>query len=117
MIREAGEDSNICIISSVAGQQPGWSGGIYGSTKAALDNMIKWMKDELRADGIRVNGIAPGLIKTHLSKPIWKTTTVPKDSIGTPEQIASVAATICSADGSFMNGDTYKVHGGFMPKL
>ena len=116
MIREAGEGANICIISSVAGQEPNWILGVYGSTKAALENMIKWMKDELRSDGIRVNGIAPGLIKTNFSKLLWNNESVNKDSIGMPEQIASVAATICSADGSFINGETYQVHGGF-PKL
>ena len=86
---------------------------MYGSTKAALENMIKWMKDELREDGIRVNGISPGLIKTEFSGPMWNNDTVPRDSIGMPEQIASVTATVCSADGSFMNGDTYQVHGGY----
>ena len=34
--------------------------GIYASTKAALENMVKFLKDELMDDEIRVNGIAPG---------------------------------------------------------
>ena len=92
---------------------PSWTIGVYGSTKAALENMVKWMKDELRPDGIRVNGIAPGLIKTEFSGPLWNNAEVPKESIGLPEQIGSVVATVCSTDGSFMNGDTYQVHGGF----
>ena len=116
MIRAAGEGANICIISSVTGQNPTWSLGVYGSTKAALENMVKWMKDELRPDGIRVNGIAPGLIKTEFSGPLWNNDSVPKESIGSAEQIAGVVATVCCIDGSFMNGDTYQVHGGF-PKL
>ena len=62
LLRAAGPGANICIITSVTGTQPNWTIGVYGSTKAALENMIKWMKDELRSDGIRVNGIAPGLI-------------------------------------------------------
>ena len=72
MIREAGPGANICIISSVGGQNPGQMLGVYGSTKAALENMVKWMKDELRPDGIRVNGIAPGLIATKFSEMLWK---------------------------------------------
>ena len=64
---------------------PNWTIGVYGSTKAALENMIKWMKDELRVDGIRVNGISPGLIKTDFSGPMWDNDTVPRDSIGMPE--------------------------------
>ena len=78
--------------------------------------MIKWLKDELRADGIRVNGLAPGLINTDFAGPLVANPAVPRDAIGLPEQIGAVAATICSKDGSFMNGDSYKVHGGY-PKL
>ena len=62
LLRAAGPGANICIISSVTGTLPNWTIGVYGSTKAALENMIKWMKDELRSDGIRVNGVSPGLI-------------------------------------------------------
>ena len=117
LIREAGPGANICIISSVTGQAPSWTLGVYGSTKAALENMIKWMKDELRPDGIRVNGVAPGLIATEFSSTLWKNNeSVPPESVGQSEQIGSVVATVCSADGSFMNGETYQVHGGF-PKL
>ena len=85
MLREAGEGANICIISSVTATNPSWTIGVYGSTKAALENMIKWMKDELRSDGIRVNGVAPGLIKTEFSGPLWNNDTVPKESIGMPD--------------------------------
>ena len=66
-----------------------------------------WMKDELRSDGIRVNAIAPGLIKTEFSGPLWNNESVPKESIGKPEEIGSVVATVCSSDGSFVNGSTY----------
>jgi dehydrogenase/reductase SDR family protein 4 len=71
LLRLAGSGANICIISSVTGTLPNKMIGVYGSTKAALENMIKWMKDEFRSDGIRVNGIAPGLIKTEFSGPLW----------------------------------------------
>ena len=116
MIREAGPGANICIITSVGGQNPGQMLGVYGSTKAALENMVKWMKDELRSDGIRVNSIAPGLIKTDFAAPLWGNPEVPKDSIGLSEQIGSVAATMTSSDGSFINGTTFYVDGGY-PKL
>ena len=85
LLKAAGPEANVCIISSVTGQMPNWTIGVYGSTKAALENMIKWMKDEFRSDGIRVNGIAPGLIKTDFSGPLWNNPNVPKESIGMPE--------------------------------
>ena len=71
-IKKAGAGANICIISSVTGKNPHFSIGIYGSTKAALDNMVIWMADELMSDGIRVTGLAPGLIATEFSGPLWK---------------------------------------------
>ena len=71
LVRKAGEGANICIITSVAAEFPGFMIGLYGSAKAAQENMIKWLKDELREDGIRVNGLAPGLIKTDFSGPLW----------------------------------------------
>ena len=62
LLKIAGKGSNVCIISSVTGKNPSWTIGVYGSTKAALDNMVRWMADELMSDGIRVTGLAPGLI-------------------------------------------------------
>jgi NAD(P)-dependent dehydrogenase (short-subunit alcohol dehydrogenase family) len=56
----------------VTGKNPHFSIGIYGSTKAALDNMVIWMADELMSEGIRVTGVAPGLIATEFSTPLWK---------------------------------------------
>ena len=47
--------------------------------------MIKWMKDELREDGIRVNGLAPGLIKTDFAGPLWQNPNIPREAIGLPE--------------------------------
>lgn len=82
LLREAGPGANICIISSVTGQNPNHMLGVYGSTKAALENMVKWMKDSFMEDGIRVNGIAPGLIQTEFSGPLWNSGRVPKQSIG-----------------------------------
>ena len=83
-------------------------------TKAALDNMVVFLANELMADGIRINGLAPGLIKTEFSGPLWNNPNVSKESIGEASQIGSVAATICSKhDGGFMNGEIYQVHGGF----
>ena len=83
-------------------------------TKAALDNMVKWLATELMDVNIRVNALAPGLIQTELSGVLWKNNEAlhPK-SKGKSSQIGSVAATICSQDGSFMNGEIYYVHGGF----
>jgi dehydrogenase/reductase SDR family member 4 len=114
LLKEAGQGANVCIISSVTGKNPNFTIGIYGSTKAALDNMVIWMADELMSDGIRVTGMAPGLIATEFSTPLWKgNKDLRPEMCGQPEDIGNVVATICSKDGRFMNGEVYQVHGGF----
>mmetsp|Transcript_8500 Transcript_8500/g.6040 ORF Transcript_8500/g.6040 Transcript_8500/m.6040 type:complete len:89 (+) Transcript_8500:472-738(+) len=87
-------------------------------TKAALENMVRWLADELRPDDIRVTGIAPGLITTEFSGALWKDRKddMEPKSMGKPEDIGNVVATMCSDDGKFINGVTVRVDGGF-PKL
>ena len=110
-------EANVLVISSVGGKNPHPTLGVYNMTKAALDNMVIWMAQELMGDDIRVNGIAPGLIMTEFSGVLWKENEgVHPKSKGKSEDIGAVAATVCSKDGSFMNGEVYQVHGGF-PKL
>jgi len=108
LLQKAGPGSNILLVSSVAGTNPNFTLGVYGMTKAALDNMVKWLSKELMDDGIRVNGIAPGLIMTDFSGLLWKENKeVPEKSKGRPEEIASVVAMMCSGDGNFVNGEIY----------
>ena len=101
--------------SSISSYEPPFILGLYGMTKAVLNNMAKWMKEELREDGIRVNCIAPGMIETEMTVPGIRSKNVnfPEDSIGKAEQIGSVSAMICSDDGSFINGETLLVNGGY----
>jgi len=103
----AGKGKNILIVSSVTGKNPQELLGVYAMTKGALDNMCIWLHKELMPDGIRVNGIAPGLILTNFSVKLQEDTNRPKEAEGRAHQIGSVAATICSDDGSFMNGEVY----------
>ena len=71
--------------------------GVYASTKAALENMVKWLSKELMDDDIRVNAISPGVIKTNFSTPLWKNNTIiPEKAKGSAHEIGSVAAMMCS---------------------
>ena len=107
LLKEAGPGRNILVVSSVTGVNPNFNIGVYAMTKAALDNMVRWLAQELMADDIRVTGIAPGLIKTGFSKALWKgNKNLDERSLGTPDQIAALAATMCSEDGGFINGET-----------
>ena len=70
--KQKGGAANILVTSSLTGRWPQWVLGVYAMTKAALDNIVKGLSAELLSDGIRVNSIAPGLIKTDMSSGIWK---------------------------------------------
>ena len=85
LLRKAGAGASILITSSITGQEPEHHIGLYGMTKSALENMVKWMKDELRDDGIRVNAIAPGMIATEFSSPVRGMINIPESAIGKPE--------------------------------
>ena len=108
-----GTNSNILVISSVVGQYPSSALGVYSMTKAALNNMVKFLSVELRCDGIRINAIAPGLIKTKFARNVWSSPHTDPDKVGKPEDIGGFAATLCSEDGAFCNGEIFHVHGGF----
>ena len=70
--KKAGGAANICTISSNSGKYPEATIGVYSMTKAALDNMTVFLSKELMSDGIRVNAVAPGLIKTDFAGPLWQ---------------------------------------------
>ena len=65
--KEKGGAANVLVVSSLSGRNPPWAIGVYAMTKAALDNMVVGLAAELRSDGIRVNAISPGLIKTDFA--------------------------------------------------
>lgn len=84
-------------------------------TKAAINNMVKWMADDFRADNIRINAIGPGMVRSEMTKPLIDMGIVKNEQgkfIAEPENVASVAAMICSKDGSFVNGEIYNIHAG-----
>jgi dehydrogenase/reductase SDR family protein 4 len=115
---KASKRSNVLLTSSMSAVDPYYSIGVYGITKAGVNNMVRSLSVELMEDNIRVNAIAPGLVNTDMAAPFIKDNSLINDkNCAKPDQIASVIATICSEDdGSFMNGEIYTVHGGF-PRL
>lgn len=110
-----------CIvnISSLAGQT-GNAGQInYAASKAGLIAMTKTLAMELGARGIRVNGVAPGLIETKMISSIPQLedfkNRIPMKRFGTPEEVAGVVSFLCSADASYITGHTISVNGGLYP--
>jgi NAD(P)-dependent dehydrogenase (short-subunit alcohol dehydrogenase family) len=94
--------------------------GVYGTTKAAVIMLTQVMAKEWGQYNIRVNAIAPGIIKTRLSEALWKDTVVnakaisqiPMMRLGEPEELAGAVVFLASRAGSYVNGETIVVDGG-----
>lgn len=117
-MKEQGGGS-IINVASVAGLRVGKL-PIYAVTKAALLMLTKAMAKEWGQFNIRVNAIAPGIIRTRLSELLWKQPEVEKEAvknsamlrIGEPDDIAKAALFLASDASSFITGDTLVADGG-----
>jgi NAD(P)-dependent dehydrogenase (short-subunit alcohol dehydrogenase family) len=113
-------DGAIILVSSIGGLVGSPVIGAYNISKAADFALARNLAVELGPDNIRINCIAPGLIKTDFSRALWDnpatldyyTTHAPLRRIGTPDEIAGAALFLASAAGSFVTGQTIVVDGG-----
>ena len=112
----------IVNIASINGVRPALGSLLYSMVKAALIMMTQAYALELGPQGVRVNGIAPGLIQTTLSEMYWKDPAYlaghlrvqPVQHLGQPAEVAEVALLLASGRGSFLTGQTIVVDGGFL---
>jgi NAD(P)-dependent dehydrogenase (short-subunit alcohol dehydrogenase family) len=118
-LRTSGSAS-IIIVSSIGGLVGSPRLGAYNISKAADMQMVRNLAVELGPEKIRVNAIAPGLIKTDFSRALWEdpqtlsryTDSVPLGRAGIPDDIAGVAVFLASRAGGFLTGQTLVVDGG-----
>ncbi len=111
---------SIINISSVAGDTPDPGLGLYSVSKAALNMLTKVQAKEWGQDGIRVNAIAPGLIKTKFSEALWSNEEVlkrwskhiPISRLGKVEEIAALALYLASDASAYCTGTVFTADGG-----
>ena len=113
------KSGNIIIITSVCGVWGSSCEAAYSATKGALISLTKSLFKELGPSGIRVNAIAPGVIDTDMTacftaeeKAVMAADT-PLGRIGTPEDVAELAAFLASDRASFITGQIIGCDGGF----
>lgn len=111
---------SIIIISSIGGLRGSPVVGAYNISKAADFQLARNLAVELGAKGVRVNCIAPGLIKTDFSRALWEDADnlanalsgTPMAEIGTPDDIAGAALFLASPASRYMTGQILSVDGG-----
>lgn len=111
---------NIVNISSAGGVNPGMGLGMYCVSKAAINMLTMAMAKELGSYGIRVNAIAPSIVKTKFSQALWgnetlfaeETGRIPLKRIAQPEEVARTALYLASDASSYVTGQTILMDGG-----
>lgn len=107
----------IVNVASVGGIRPAPILGAYNISKAALIHMTHQMAFEL-APGVRVNAVAPGVVKTKLSELLWvhdestAASVHPLNRLGETTDVASAITYLCSDQGSWLTGVVLPVDGG-----
>ena len=113
-------DGAIVIVSSIGGLRGSPVIGAYNISKAADFQLARNLAVEYGPHNVRVNCIAPGLIKTDFARALWEdqetldryNSTTPLRRIGQPDEIAGVAVMLASKAGSFITGQGIVVDGG-----
>jgi NAD(P)-dependent dehydrogenase (short-subunit alcohol dehydrogenase family) len=117
---QARRDGSIMIVSSIGGLRGSTVIGAYCISKAADMQLARNLACELGPDNIRVNCIAPGLIKTDFAKALWdnpvalaaRNAETPLRRIGDPDEIAGAAVYLAAPASRFMTGQSLVIDGG-----
>jgi NAD(P)-dependent dehydrogenase (short-subunit alcohol dehydrogenase family) len=113
-------DGAIVVVSSIAGLRGSESLGAYGISKAADMQLVRTLAVELGPHNVRVNGLAPGVIRTDFARALWEDPTIearvtqrcPLRRFGDPDDVAGLAVCLAGPAGRFVTGQTLVVDGG-----
>jgi NAD(P)-dependent dehydrogenase (short-subunit alcohol dehydrogenase family) len=116
----AAKDGAVIIVSSIGGLRGTPVIGAYNISKAADFQLARNLAVEFGPHNVRVNCIAPGLIRTDFARALWENPQIlktalqgtPMGRIGEPEELAGAAVFLASRAGSYVNGQMIVVDGG-----
>jgi NAD(P)-dependent dehydrogenase (short-subunit alcohol dehydrogenase family) len=106
-------------VASVGGLRPGFGLGVYNITKAGVIMLTRQLALEIGSK-VRVNAIAPGLVKTRFAEALWGNEEImkrvvssnPMGRIGEPDEIAGAVVFLVSDAASYVNGEVIVIDGG-----
>ena len=109
----------IVNVASIGGLRPGIGLGVYNVTKAGVIMLTRQLARELGGK-VRVNAIAPGVIKTRFAEALWGNEAIldrilasnPMGRIGAPEEVAAAVLFLASDAASYVNGEVLVIDGG-----
>ena len=116
------QDGAVIVVSSIGGLRGSPLIGAYAVSKAADMQLVRNLAVEWGRFNIRVNAIAPGLVKTDFARALWENPELrditlkqtPLKRLGEPEDIAGAALFLAAPSGRFVTGTTIVVDGGVM---
>lgn len=121
--RASGDNGAIIYISSIAAYTGMGSIGAYSVSKTALLGLCKNMSMELAQERIRVNVVAPGVIKTKFSSLLWEEDDKDNDDafspmthmkrLGEPDEIGGIVSFLAGPEASYITGENIVVAGGY----
>ncbi|HEY3068366.1 MAG TPA: SDR family oxidoreductase [Methylomirabilota bacterium] len=115
----------IVAIGSMSGSNAHANLGAYGPSKAAVIMLVRVLAQEFGRDGIRVNSVSPGMVRTGMTERVYQNpelvaareALVPLGRVATPEDIADVVAFLLGPDSRYVNGHDLVVDAGISGNL
>jgi NAD(P)-dependent dehydrogenase (short-subunit alcohol dehydrogenase family) len=115
----------IVAVGSMSGSNAHANLGPYGPSKAAVIMLVSVLAQEFGRDGIRVNSLSPGMVRTGMTEKVYtdqsvaaaRDALVPIGRVATPEDMADVIAFLLGPDARYVNGHDLIVDGGVTGNL